>query len=137
MWRWVSTRTRRLCCFRSPLFQYFPAYLTAAVNHFNELWTKADSMAEFIENLQDAVDYTESNIDYESSWLAIYEYALPQEDEELKTTIEPCESGGGPTEGDQNQAVEITRYLDIGTCTGRYPIQLRSWVTPNGKDSRR
>jgi hypothetical protein len=70
---------------RSPLFQYFPAYPTAAVNHFNELWTKTDSMAEFIEDLQDAVDYTKSNIGYESNWLAIYEYALPQEDEELKT----------------------------------------------------
>lgn len=41
--------------------------------------------AEFIEDLQDAVDYTKPKIDYESNWLVIYEYALPQEDEGIKT----------------------------------------------------
>jgi hypothetical protein len=41
-------------------------------------------MAEFIEDLQDAVDHTKSKIDYESNWRAIYEYALPQEDEGLR-----------------------------------------------------
>jgi 2-polyprenyl-3-methyl-5-hydroxy-6-metoxy-1,4-benzoquinol methylase len=116
----------------SPLFQYFPAYLTAAISYFNELWARADPMAEFIEDLQDAVDYTKSKIDYESNWLAIYEYALSQEDEGLKT-IELARVVEVLREETKNQDVEIARYLDIGTCTGRYPIQLRSWVTPNGK----
>jgi SAM-dependent methyltransferase len=116
----------------SPLFQYFPAYLTAAINYFDELWGRADPMAEFIEDLQDVVDYAESKIDYESNWLAIYEYALPQEDEGLKT-IELARVEEVLREETKKRDDEITRYLDIGTCTGRYPIQLRSWVAPDGK----
>ncbi len=116
----------------SPLFQYFPAYSKAAIDYFEELWNKADPMAEFIEDLQDAVDYTKSKIDYESNWLAIYEYALPQEDERLKT-IELARVEEVLREEIKERGVEISRYLDIGTCTGRYPIQLRSWVTLDGK----
>ncbi len=116
----------------SSLFQYFPAYLTAAISYFEELWGKADPMAEFIEDLQDGVDYAKSKIDYESNWLAIYEYALPQEDEGLKT-IEVARVEEVLREEVKEQDFEISRYLDIGTCTGRYPIQLRSWVMPNGK----
>jgi SAM-dependent methyltransferase len=116
----------------SPLFQYFPVYLNAATGYFEELWGKADPMAEFIEDLQDAVDYAKSKIDYESNWLAIYEYALTQEDEGLKT-IELARVEEVLRDEVKEREVEITRYLDIGTCTGRYPIQLRSWVTPNGK----
>ena len=106
--------------------------LTAAIGYFEELWDKADPMAEFIEDLQDGVDYAKSKIDYESNWLAIYEYALPQEDEGLKT-IELARVEEVLREEVQEQNNEITRYLDIGTCTGRYPMQLRSWVTLNGK----
>jgi 2-polyprenyl-3-methyl-5-hydroxy-6-metoxy-1,4-benzoquinol methylase len=116
----------------SPLFQYFPAYLKAAASYFEELWDKADPMADFIEELQGAVDYAKSRIDYESNWLAIYEYALSQEDEGLKT-IELARVEEVLREEIKEQGGEITRYLDIGTCTGRYPIQLRSWVAPNGK----
>ncbi|MGH3849772.1 MAG: class I SAM-dependent methyltransferase, partial [Pseudonocardiaceae bacterium] len=79
-----------------------------------------------------AADYAKSKIDYESNWLAIYEYALPQEDEGLKT-IELARVEEVLREETKERAVEINRYLDIGTCTSRYPIQLRSWVTPNGK----
>jgi predicted O-methyltransferase YrrM len=111
---------------------YFPAYLRAATGYFEELWDKADPISEFLEDLQDAVDYAKSKIDYESNWLAIYEYALPQEDEGLKT-IELARVEEVLREETREQNVEITRYLDVGTCTGRYPIQLRSWVAPNGK----
>ena len=113
-------------------FLYFPAYLTAATGYFKELWDKADPIVEFLEDLQDAVDYAKSKIDYESNWLAIYEYALQQEDEGLKT-IELARVEEVLREETKERNVEITRYLDVGTCTGRYPIQLRSWVTPNGK----
>ncbi len=64
--------------------------------------------------------------------ITLYEYALPQEDEGLKT-IELARVEEVLREEVNEQDVDIARYLDIGTCTGRYPIQLRSWVTPNGK----
>jgi len=116
----------------SPPFRYFPTYLKTATEYFEELWGRARPMAEFIEDLQDSVDYAKSRIDYESNWLAIYEYALPQEDEAMKT-IELARVEEVLRKEVKERGVEIARYLDVGTCTGRYPIRLRSWVTPNGK----
>lgn len=116
----------------SHLFRYFPTYLNAATGYFEELWGKAQPMEEFVEDLQDSVDFAKSKIDYESNWLAIYEYALTQEDEGMKT-IELARVEEVLREEVKERDVEITRYLDVGTCTGRYPIQLRSWVAPNGK----
>jgi CAP12/Pycsar effector protein, TIR domain/Methyltransferase domain len=116
----------------SPLFRYFPAYLRAATSYFEELWDKAQSMAVFIDDLQEAVDFVNAKVDYESNWLAIYEYALAQEDEKMKT-IELARVEEVLREEVKERDLKITRYLDIGSCTGRYPIQLRSWVAPNGK----
>lgn len=116
----------------SPLFRYFPTYLKVATSYFEELWEKSDPMVEFIEDLQAAVDFAKAKIDYESNWLAIYEYALPQEDERLKTIeLARVQEVLREEVGERNLA--IARYLDVGTCTGRYPIELRSWVTPTGK----
>lgn len=116
----------------SPLFQYFPTYLTAAASYFEELWEDAQPMAEFIDELQEAVDSAKTKIDYESNWLAIYEYALGQEDEKMKT-VELARVEEILRTEVQKRNLTINRYLDVGTCTGRYPIQLRSWVTPNGE----
>ena len=93
-------------------------------------------MAEFIDDLQDAVDYARSKIDYESNRLAIYEYALPQDDEKLKT-IELARVEEVLREEVKEREVEIRRYLDIGTRTGRYLIQLRSSGDAEREDSRR
>ncbi|MCA1674655.1 MAG: nucleotide-binding protein, partial [Actinobacteria bacterium] len=116
----------------SPLFQYFPTYLRAAASYFEELWEKAGPMALFIDDLQNAVDYAKAKIDYESNWLAIYEYALAQEDERMKT-IELARVEEVLREEVKERNLAITRYLDVGTCTGRYPIELRTWVTSTGK----
>lgn len=116
----------------SPLFQYFPAYLKAATSYFEELWGKAQPMAVFIDDLQEAVDFANAKIDYESNWLAIYEYALAQEDERMKT-IELARVEEVLREEMKERNTKITRYLDVGSCTGRYPIHLRSLVAPNGK----
>ncbi|MDQ4032117.1 MAG: nucleotide-binding protein [Actinomycetota bacterium] len=116
----------------SPLFQYFPTYLKMAIGYFEELWEKAEPMATFIEDLQDAVDFAKSKIDYESNWLAIYEYALAQEDERMKT-IELSRVEEVLREEAKARDLSIMRYLDVGTCTGRYPIELRTWLAPTGK----
>jgi len=116
----------------SPLFRYFPTYLRAVTSYFEELWEKAESMALFIEDLQDAVDFARAKVDYESNWLAIYEYALAKEDEGMKT-IELARVEEVLREEVRGRNLAIARYLDVGTCTGRYPIELRSWVTQTGK----
>ncbi|MDP8929130.1 MAG: nucleotide-binding protein [Actinomycetota bacterium] len=108
----------------------FPVYLDAATKYFDELWRRALPMTEFIEALQEAVDSAIAKIDYASNWLAIYEYALSDEDEKLKT-VELAR-----VEEIMRDAIErgfsAQRYLDIGTCTGRYPIQLRGCVAQEG-----
>jgi SAM-dependent methyltransferase len=116
----------------SALFRYFPTYLTAATSYFEELWEKSESMELFIDDLQNAVDFANAKIDYESNWLAIYEYALAEEDERLKT-IELARVEEVLREEVKERNLAITRYLDVGTCTGRYPIELREWVAPTGK----
>jgi SAM-dependent methyltransferase len=117
---------------RSPAYQYFETYLKAAASYFEDLWQRAVPMDRFIANLQAAVDSATAKIDYESNWLAIYEYALPREEEDLKT-IEI----GRVTEVLGREMSErdfkVRNYLDIGTCTGRYPIRLREYVDDDGK----
>lgn len=116
----------------SPLFRYFPTYLRAATSYFEELWEKAEPMTLFIDDLQEAVDFANAKIDYESNWLAIYEYALAQEDERMKT-VELARVEEVLREEVKGRDRTITRYLDVGTCTGRYPIKLRTWVAPTGR----
>jgi len=109
---------------------YFDSYLSAATQFFDALWARATPMDEFLRELQEAVDLAEAKIDYESNWLAIYEYALPEEDQKLKTVefarleevLRRAIDGG----------LTIKRYLDVGTCTARYPIRLRQHVADDG-----
>ncbi|MGH8603796.1 MAG: class I SAM-dependent methyltransferase, partial [Gammaproteobacteria bacterium] len=116
----------------SPMFRYFSTYLKATTSYFEELWKKAEPMTLFIDDLQNAADSAKAKIDYESNWLAIYEYALAQEDEGMKT-IELARVEEVLREETKGRNRAITRYLDVGTCTGRYPIELREWVTPTGR----
>jgi SAM-dependent methyltransferase len=117
---------------RSPAYQYFQIYLDSAASYFEDLWQRAMPMERFIANLQAAVDSATAKIDYESNWLAIYEYALPKEEEDLKTV-----EMGRVTEvlGREmsERSFSVRSYLDIGTCTGRYPIRLREYVEPDGR----
>lgn len=114
----------------SPASRYFSSYLSAVTEYFHELWVRAVDMKEFISELQEAVDRADSKIDYESNWLAIYEYALGKEDEELKSREL------GRVEEELRQHIErgltVRRFLDVGTCTARYPIRLREHVVKGG-----
>lgn len=116
----------------SPMVSYFDAYLREASDTFDELWAKAQPMEEFIEELQEAADLAHAQIDYESNWLAIYEYALSEEDERLKT-IELARVEEVIDQATKEQGLKIRRYLDVGTCTGRYPINLRECVAADGE----
>jgi len=116
---------------RSPVYQYFDTYMNAAVSYFEDLWSAAVPMERLIANLQAAVDSAKAKIDYESNWLAIYEYALPKEEEEMKTVeLGRVTEVLGKEIGEHG--LKIRSYLDIGTCTGRYPIRLREYVTGDG-----
>jgi SAM-dependent methyltransferase len=100
----------------------FQGFLGPAIEYFEELWAGAKPADAFIEDLQRVRREVDAQIDYEPHWLAQYEFALSTDDEDLKRV-------------EMHRVLEILRRhkkegevgdcLDIGTCTGRYPICLR------------
>lgn len=114
----------------TPLVQNYAGYLRAAEQYFQDLWESAELLQSFIGQLQQAADSANVKIDYESNWLAVYEFGLDTEDQSLKTVeierVKEVLRGRG-------RWGKIRRYLDVGTCTGRYPIQLREAVVSDGE----
>jgi SAM-dependent methyltransferase len=70
-----------------------------------------------------------SRIRYRTNWLARYEFGLDLEDALLKhreaAQLEAVLRGNG-------RWGRIGALLDVGTCTGRYPLLLRDAVRPDG-----
>jgi hypothetical protein len=114
----------------TPLVQNYAGHLRAAEQYFQDLWESGEPLQSFVNQLQRAADSANVKIDYESNWLAVYEFGLDSEDQTLKTVeverIKEVLRGRG-------RWGEIRRYLDVGTCTGRYPIQLRETVVSDGE----
>jgi SAM-dependent methyltransferase len=124
--RGVVARAKVYC----PATHNFETYLRSAEQYFEDLWETAQPAASFLDELQQALDSAQARIDYESNWLAIYEFALDRDDEDLKTVeIKRAEE----VLRSRGLWGSIDRYLDIGTCTGSYPIHLREAVRPEGE----
>lgn len=116
-----SGRIHAVHCY-TDLTADFQGFLEPAVAYFEELWAGARPADVFIEDLLRVRREVEAQIDYEPHWLAQYEFALSADDENLKTVemhrvFEILRK--------HKKAGEIGDCLDIGTCTGRYPIRLR------------
>jgi hypothetical protein len=107
----------------------FDVYLNSAVAYFEELWSAAEPIDLLLEQIGQALVAANWRIDYASNWLARYEFALDRDDENLKIVeIKRVEE----ILRDLSRWGHIERYLDIGTCTGRYPLRLREAVVPQG-----
>jgi hypothetical protein len=113
----------------TPAIHKFNAYLEQAEAYFEELWETGSEMSDFIASLEAALSSASARIDYESNWLAFYELGLGPEDTALKTV--------------ESKRVEevlrrlgkwgrLERCLDVGTCTGRYPMFLAPALSPQG-----
>ena len=113
----------------TPVMTGFDAYRDALVDYFERLWEKSRPIDVFLDRLRKAIEYSRVRIDYHTSWLARYDHALPREDEALK--IEEL-SGVRVELVRLERWGHIQRFLDVGTCTGRYPISLREAVQPDG-----
>src|SRR5712691_7001004 len=116
-------------CF-SPAMRFFSVYLRQAVRYFDELWAIAHPIENFLKRIEEAIEDASARIDYESNWLAMYEFALPREDENLKT-IELARVSEQLK--DEERWGQVKRFLDVGTCTGRYIIHLRDAVKADGQ----
>ena len=113
----------------SGLIRNFPGYLRAAEQYFQDLWEDAGPMESFLEQLQEAVDSAQAKIDYTTNWIAKCEFNLDQEDKDLRTAEHKRVE---EVLRDQGRWGKVRRYLDVGTCTGRYLIDLREAVAPDG-----
>lgn len=98
--------------------------------YFDALWQAAKPVSTLLERIREAIEYSSSRIDYRSSWLARYDHGLPPADELLKAV----ELSTVKTELQRlARWGKIRRHLDVGTCTGRYPVSLRDAVDPAGE----
>ncbi len=98
--------------------------------YFEDLWQKAKPVSALLERIRQAIEYSSSRIDYRLAWLARYDHGLPREDELLKAV----ELSTVKTELQRlARWGKVRRHLDVGTCTGRYPVSLRDAVDPNGE----
>lgn len=116
-------------CF-TPLFREFAACRRAAVEYFEALWQQAQPIDVFLDRIKEEMDAASSRIDYQPSWLARYDFGLPADDERLK--IVELSRVKEELKLDDKWG-RIRSCLDVGTCTGRYPINLREGVVANGK----
>lgn len=113
----------------TPVMELFEIHLRSIVDYFESLWREADPMSDLLGRIKEAGEQSAKRIDYHPIWLARYDHALPKDDDRLKR----CEF----------EAVKhklrrrglwgrLRRFLDVGTCTGRYPIGLRDAVADDG-----
>ena len=103
----------------------FRTILESSADFFSSLWNEAVTFSSFIVTLEEACRRAERRIDYRPNWLAKYQYGLEEHDEHLKTLelarVKEVLSEIGIWG-------KVTRLLDIGTCTGRYMVELRDAV---------
>jgi SAM-dependent methyltransferase len=104
----------------------FDVVLDRLKNYFDSLWRDAETAEDYLSRLDEAYDSFIKRIDYTSNWLALYEFDLPPDDEKVKTVeIHRVRE----ILRNRDRWGYIKRYLDVGTCTARYPIGLLDAVT--------
>ncbi len=111
--------------------RYFETILDNAQTYFEALWLEADSIESFLSHWQEEYISAFKQIDYSgNNWLSQYDFLLSPEDEYLKQVEMQSVKD---ILNEMNTWGNISRYLDIGTCTARYPIELRDAVVADGE----
>ncbi len=115
-------------CF-TPVIKDFDRQLELVSDYFQELWSESQSITALLTRIEQAISYSDSRIDYQPDWLARYDHGLSADDQALKQAELEVVCTHLKKSGRWGR---IQRYLDVGTCTGRYPIVLRPAVAPAG-----
>jgi SAM-dependent methyltransferase len=116
-------------CF-TPVMEGFPVSRDLAIRYFEELWGRARPIHLLLERIGRALEASSARIDYPTVWLARYDHGLPEADRVLKTAELCCVKADLQRLGRWGAP---RRFLDVGTCTGRYPISLRDAVHADGE----
>jgi SAM-dependent methyltransferase len=114
----------------TPVMRAFEALRDDVLAYFETLWAEARPISAFLERLRKAIEDASTRIDYQLTWLARYDHGLPQEDQVLKLVELSTVKAEIQRLGKWGT---VRRHLDIGTCTGRYPLSLRHAVAPQGE----
>jgi SAM-dependent methyltransferase len=113
----------------TPAMPRFAEYRDALARYFEGLLEKSAPIEALLDRLRKTVEESSSRIDYPVSWLVHYDHALPREDEALK--VEELSSVRVDLVR-LGRWGAVQRFLDVGTCTGRYLFALRDAVTADG-----
>ena len=97
--------------------------------YFDDLWKISTPIGEFLDEMDRALDMAEARIDFDSNFLWKYERDLNDEDRILKEEEISAVREFLKTEGVFGK---VRRFMDIGTCTARYPRLLRDAVVDEG-----
>ncbi|ATB40302.1 hypothetical protein CYFUS_005751 [Cystobacter fuscus] len=116
-------------CGYTPATARFEQNRDRVVEYFERLWAKSQPIGEFLERIRKLIEYSSTRIEYDTSWLVRYDHALPREDEALKV------AEFSSVQVELTRLVrwgKVRRFLDVGTCTARYPLALREAVRADG-----
>lgn len=116
-------------CF-TPVMAEFPLLRDGVADYFAALWSRAQPILPFLDRVRKVHDSAAERVDYQLTWLARYDHGLPEEDKLLK--VLELHSVKVALKG-QGRWGTVRRFLDIGTCTGRYPLSCREAVRPDGE----
>lgn len=104
-----------------PYMQRFPGVASAATHYFEAVWPQDNSseLQNFLDRLIAALEEVVERIIHTPDFTFLFDGANGTlKDAELEIVIDAIEANGF--------AKTCRRYLDIGTCTGRYPLALRT-----------
>jgi SAM-dependent methyltransferase len=103
----------------------FKTIYELTLGYVDELWNSghAEDFSVFEAEMQDVIEESKAEVDYEPNWLLKYDADADENDARLKreelTFVIDSLSG----------SEEVGRHLDLGTCTGRYLEALRQQLT--------
>lgn len=112
------------------LTKNFNLYHSEAEKYFNTLWDNSSEIKEAIDKIQKAVRRALVKIDYKPHWLSYYEQDSDESDRDLKILEKGRVIEWLKASGLWGKALSL---LDVGTCTGRYLIELSDAIVPQGE----
>ncbi len=114
----------------TPAMASFSTYINTVKIYYERLWADARPIESLLDVLNEAVEHVAERIDYRKNWLLRYEEDLEKNDQRLKERELEAVCKLLKTNGRWG---EVLRFLDIGTCTGRYVLALRDALKPSGE----
>ena len=128
----TSKRGQRVRTFAVGLYSEFAALQKAALDYFDGLWNSrhARDFATFEQDVTALIKDVDREIDYTEHWLQKYDHAIGDD-----ALLKEGESGfvtARLSARYNGNGVRAASHVDLGTCTGRYLMQLQPFVSRGG-----